>query len=421
MGYKESRHYFQRMLRDILRYCLCLAFSLSFVYRGYPQTVSDIKTLLSGEGKVFFGNEPNSILVIDYPANIKRIGEYLKMVDVPPKQVLIEARIVEVKLEGENSLGINWSAFADKGGYRLGQYRIGGETATSAISQSIPYKSTNYPPGSTSAENPFTLTIFDENINIVLKMLANSYNTDILSAPRITTVNNHKAEIKVIKKLPWAEPEVDVLDQGGVSVSWTVKFEEVGITLEVTPMITEDGQISMELKPEVSEKISDYHLTVVQGSTEVPYTVPIIDTRSADTKVVVGNGQTLIIGGLIKEKNIKGTTKVPLLGNIPGLGWLFKSKKDTKDKTELLIFVSPTIITPKVLVNMERKEKLGVGKWYMDERRKSQEVLLAGKSGSFKKEFNTRYNHLRNMYNSLRKERKELKSMIDKEKIGRSR
>ena len=411
MDYKGMRTCFIKVFCNILGGGFYFFLSLFLIVSVYPNTVSDIKSLLSSEGKVLFGNEPNSIMVIDYPENIKRVGEYLKMVDVPPKQVLIEARVVEVKLEGENSLGINWSAFADKGGYKLGQYRIGGVTATSPISQSIPYKPTNYPPGSTHEENPFTLTIFDENINVVLKMLANSYNTNILSAPRVTTVNNHKAEIKVIQKLPWAEPQVDVLDQGGVSVSWTVKFEEVGIVLDVTPMITEDGKVSMDLNPKVSEKVDDYHLSVIQGNIRVPYTVPVIDTRQADTKVVIGNGQTLIIGGLIKERNIKGVTKVPFFGDIPGLGWLFKSKKDTKNKTELLIFVSPTIITPGVMTDMAKEEKAGIGKWYMANREKEKEKLASSKD-----DITARYNHLKSMYESLKKEREGLEDMINKVK-----
>jgi len=357
-----------------MRFLISILFLLFLHIYAWGGIASDINSLLSSEGKILYGSEPNSILVIDYPENLKRIEEYLKMIDVPPKQVLIEARVVEVRLQGESSLGVNWQAFAEKGGFEIGQFRIGSRQG-GPLEQSIPYKSTYYPPGSTiNEEEPFTITVFDENINVVLKALANSYDTNILSAPRITTVNNRPAEIKIIQKLPWAEPEVEMSDQG-IAITWDINFEEVGIILKVTPTITEDGKIVMELQPEVSEKVDDYQLTVVQGTTEIPYTVPVIDKRSADTKVVIGNGQTLIIGGLIKEKNIKGVTKVPILGDIPLLGWFFKSKKDTKDKTELLIFVSPTIVTPQVMAYMKKKEELGIGKWYFDERKKEKERI----------------------------------------------
>lgn len=323
----------------------------------YSQPATDIKRLLSSEGKIVFGNEPNSIMVIDYPENIQRIAEYLEVMDVPSPQVLIEARVVEVRLQGEHSLGINWSLFAEKGGLEVGQFRIY-SVPGGPIEQAIPYKPTYMPPGQKAAgqEAPFTVTIFDENISLVLRTLANSLETNILSAPRITTVNNQKAEIKIIQKIPWAEPEVQ-MSEVGIAITWEVKFEEVGIILKVTPTISEDNKISLLLEPEISEHVGDYQLRVVQADTEIPYTVPIIDKRSAQTKVVIGDGQTLIIGGLIKERNNKEITKVPLLGDVPFLGWLFKSKKDVRDKTELLIFVSPTIITPEVLTRMTRQEK----------------------------------------------------------------
>lgn len=337
-----------------------------------------IYDLLSNKGKLLFNNEANSIIVIDYPDNVERISEFLQKVDIMPRQVLIEARLVEVKLQKEHSLGVNWQLFAEKGGLPLGQFKLYSASAAEGLRQAISYKNTYYPPAQTTtgSESPFTITIFDENINVVLQTLSNSLKTDILSAPRVATVNNREAEIKIIQNLPWAEPEVTVEgDSGSVTVTWTVNFEEVGIILKVTPIINEDGKITMVLNPEVSEKTSDYTLTVTQGSTSVPYTVPIIDKRIASTKVVVGNGQTLIIGGLIKDKVKHGETKVPLLGDIPFLGYLFKSKSEITDKTELLIFVSPIIITEDEFKRMERKEKYDIGKGYMEEREREEQIL----------------------------------------------
>ena len=261
-------------------------------------------------------------------------------------------------------------------------------------------------------EDPFTITIFDENINVVLEALANSYDTNVLSAPRITTVNNRAADIRVIRDLPWAEPEVST-EEGVVTVTWDINYEEVGIILEVTPMITEDGQIALEISPEISEKVDDYDLTVVQGTTEVPYTVPIIDRRTANTKVVIGNGQTLIIGGLIKDTLTKGETKVPLLGDIPILGWLFKSTKDTWDKTELLIFVSPTIITPQVLTHMKKYERYGPGKWYLDERQKDELTVLQTEQDHQEKTMD-RLEDLEKKINKLTASRQYLEATIEK-------
>ena len=117
---------------------------LNFVFICYAQEVSnDIRILLSSEGKVLYGDEPNSIVVIDYPENIQRIADYLDVIDVPPQQVLIEARLVEVKLQKEHALGVNWKAFADKGYMTLGRFKLGSSALgqqPGLLEQTIPYK-----------------------------------------------------------------------------------------------------------------------------------------------------------------------------------------------------------------------------------------------------------------------------------------
>jgi len=306
--------------------------------------------LLSADGQILAGAEPNSIMVIDYPENLKQVEDYVKMVDVSPRQVLIEARVVEVHLTGECSMGINWNVFAKdgtQGPLQFGHFNYG-QSTTKGLSQSIPYQQTNYPPGTSGAtQNPFTFTISDENINVVLQTLANNYDTTILSAPSITGVNNHPAKIEVVKNLPYATPTLTsgTTTTGGTAstapqVTWTVTFVPVGITLVATPTITDDGNISLDLHPDVSEHSSDYPVSASDGQgNTITYTIPIVDSRTADTKAIIGNGKTLIIGGLISDTVVKGETKVPVLGDVPFLGRLFKSTKNTNDKTELLIFV----------------------------------------------------------------------------------
>lgn len=406
----------------IFFYILCIA-SLACA-----QEISDnIKGLLSTQGKVLYENEPNSIMVIDYPENIQRVTEYLDVVDIAPQQVLIEARVVEVKLQKEHALGVNWKAFADKGYVPMGRFKGGALTALGSMpappQQTIAYKSTFYPPGQSTSgsESPFTFAIFDDNINIVLQTLAASLDTDILSAPKITTVNNQEAELKVIQKLPWAEPTLTSSSGSGggttVSVTWEVNYEEVGIKLKVTPIINDEGKVGLTLNPEVSEKTGDLTLTVSSSGTSINYTVPIIDTRTASTKIVVGDGQTLIIGGMIKDKTTKGASKVPLLGDIPFLGYLFKSIKDTQDKTELLIFVSPKIITPGDVMRMARQEQILLDKNYIKERQKQQEAALRSEEEKKKKSgaLTSELDLLSEKKQALAREREELESAVAKE------
>lgn len=408
---------------------LILGFIFAYSVAFGQQASKDIKSIMSSEGKVLYGNEPNSIVVVDYPENIQRVAEYLETLDVPPQQVLIEARVVEVKLQKEHSLGVNWKAFMDRGYMPIGRFKAGAAIAASDLGimpqnleQSISYKPTFYPPAQTSSgqESPFTFAIFDDNISIVLKTLAANMDTDILSAPRITTVNNREAEIKVITRLPWAEPQVTVSDTGTVTVTWTINYEEVGITLKATPTITEDGNITMVLAPEVSEKVSDYNLTVTQGTTSVPYTVPIIDKRTASTKVVVGSGQTLIIGGLIKDKTTKGSSKIPLLGDIPGLGYLFKSVRNITDKTELLIFVSPTVITPKEFVRMAKEKKYGLNKVFADQEEKEKKESAANETAAKtqRDKLSAQLQSLEQKQKALVETRKKLETDIAKEEEG---
>src|SRR3989338_5909996 len=136
--------------RSSFRNNLCLIGTLvSFLcgVAAYAQEASQVSAFLSPEGKVFFGDASNSLLIIDYPENVQDIEDYLKMIDQPPAQVLIEARVVEVKLSGEHSLGINWNAFRQAGMLpSFGGRGLSGETTSSAISQAIPYKSTLFPP-----------------------------------------------------------------------------------------------------------------------------------------------------------------------------------------------------------------------------------------------------------------------------------
>ena len=201
------------------------------------------------------------------------------------------------------------------------------------MEQAIAYKPIYYPPlqSTTGQESPFTLGIFDDNINVVVKALASSLDTDILSAPRLTTVNNREAEIKIVQSLPRAEPEVQVSgESGSVTITWKINFEEVGIILKATPTINEDGRITMILNPEISEKPRTI-ISRLLKALPVPYTVPIIDKRTASTKVIIGNGQTLIIGGLIKDKN-RRSNQDSVSGDLPFLGYLLRAKRKPRIK-----------------------------------------------------------------------------------------
>ena len=373
-------------MRNIIIAILICVFIDSFVsYLVAQEQVPEkakvvaLLNLLSESGKVIPDIETNSILVIDYPPNIALVEEYLKMADVSSEQVLIEARVVEVKLEKEHALGVNWSLFMEKAGAEMGQFRLGSGSGQ-GLQQVIPFRRPKWEPLIGEVQEPFTIGIFDENIEIVLRALTTQLKTEILSAPKVTTTNNRRAKIDVIKTIPYLEEikEEEEESAGGTTTTtytYTYTYADEGVNLEVMPQINPDRSITMILCPQVKEIVRWKPVLGHAGAPGVPE-LPETDIRMAQTKVTVREGQTLVIGGLIREKIRAGATKVPLLGDIPLLGSCFRTKKDEKQKVELLIMVSPTIITPQVLTQMVKQERYGPGRSFLEEREADAQRML---------------------------------------------
>lgn len=328
---------------------------------GSKETSSQtLKDLLSESGKIIPDTESNSILVIDQSPNIALIEDYLKMADKPSQQILIEAKVLEVSLDKEHSLGVTWKLWKD-GGLDIGSDATLGSAAGSALEQQIPFRNPNYKPISgSSAQDPFTIGIFDDNIEVILKALTTELDTDVLSAPKIATKNNRRAKINVATTVPYlagVEKE-DTETAGGASeTTFTYEYEyaDEGVSLEVTPLINPDRSITLNLYPEVKEITRFVAQVTPEGASGTPE-LPETDIRVTQTKVTVKEGQTVVIGGLIKEKTSHGITKIPLLGDIPFLGNLFKSTKEEKEKTELLILVSPKIIGTEEAEKIKKRE-----------------------------------------------------------------
>jgi type IV pilus assembly protein PilQ len=165
-------------------------------------------------------------------------------------------------------------------------------------------------------------------LTATLSALSTEGKTKVLSAPRIITLNNKEARIQVGTKLPFSTV---TLGQSGVSTQ-NITFVDTGIMLDVTPVINADNRVRLHVKPEVSLP----GITTAAG--------PQINTRNADTEVIIRDGETLVIGGLIDEQTQQSINKVPLLGDIPVLGMFFRNSFDQKNRTELLIFLTPRIV-----------------------------------------------------------------------------
>lgn len=278
------------------------------------------------------------------------------------KQILIEAKIVEATENFTRNLGVQWGLGSNQsvsgGDYGLG---ISGGSSTSntrQYSQTYPSQipwftaggtqlsmgAVNFPSLATTAQYPALGVVFggaNAFLEVQLAALEETSNGKIISAPKIVTMEGVKATIKQGTEVPYVTPA------SGTSPA-TISFKEALLKLEVTPKITDEGKISMEIKANNDQP--DYTKAIEINST----LNPPIKKSEIDSKVVVHNGDTVVIGGVLKSTDNKDVSGLPWLQKIPVLGWLFKTENITKDKTQLLIF-----ITPKILQGSDFAGKLG--------------------------------------------------------------
>jgi type IV pilus assembly protein PilQ len=290
----------------------------------------EIEKLLSDTGKLIVDPASSSVMVIDRPLYVETVEQFLSLADPASLQVMIEARIVEVTLDKNDEMGINWSRI---------DYSLGGfdDITGTAVQNLAPQPRTG---GEQSASwDGFEFAVSQERATVLLQAIAKNTNLNLLSAPKIATLNNRRAVIEVIEKIPYVKSSTDIAEAGFISTKEEVEFEEVGIKLEATPQIAPDGAVFLRIRPEVSEVAEWFN-----GQ-------PVVDKRSVETSIRVGDGETIIIGGLLRDGTTQSISKVPLLGDIPGLRILFRHKTEVVRKTELLIFISPRIVAGDVITD----------------------------------------------------------------------
>lgn len=288
-----------------------------------------IKSILtSNVGELQVDERMNKIIVTDFPEKIDRIAGLITEFDERDSIVLIEAKIVEITLNKDISYGINWNnVFA-------------GIDAIAAcdLSVSLPSDFGAWP-------HTFTYTrahgATEYGDQVILKLLERLGKTDVLSTPRITVANNEEAKVLVGTKQAYVTSTITQTD-GTTTTADNVEFIDVGVRLSVTPTISRDGNITMKIKPEVSSAGAPLQLTNADGS--VRTSVPIVTTSEAETQLMVRDGTTIIMAGLMKDTRTNNVEKIPGLGDIPLLGHFFRSKGKGNEKTELVIFLTPHII-----------------------------------------------------------------------------
>ena len=285
------------------------------------------ETLTPGVGFVKVDDRSNRLVISDTPQKIEELRQIIEAFDQKDNQVLIEAKIVQIVLSDAYKMGVDWEGLVRK-------------------YHNLDFVSHFDEIGTTDKRGKLSIGTFaTDDYNALIEALSTIGDTKILSSPRITAINNKEAKILVGSTVPYVTTTTTTPAAGAATTAEAVNFIEVGVKLFVTPTIHKDGFITMKIKPEVSSVTSN--LTTSNNNK-----IPIVETSEAETTVVVKDGVTVVIGGLIKEETVNTTKKVPGLGDIPVLGGAFRNKDNKFTKTEIAIFLTPRIMTGDVNENM---------------------------------------------------------------------
>ena len=260
----------------------------------------------------------NSLIITTSPEGLEKYQELIKIFDVKPRQVLIEASMVEVDYSDGLDLGISWG---------LSNFNVANKGNTNVTGSVQTIQNTVGTLGTPSLTFTLGGVINNNTFNATMTMLQKEGKTKKLLNPRIVAMNNEKAEILSGEKVPYSQTTVTTSGS-----TQSTSFTDVGVKLEVTPTIHSEDYVTLEVHPEVS--------TIREFRPEGPWIV----TREATTKVMVKSGEMIVIGGLIKEEDLKSIEQIPILGELPILGYLFKHQQNTNDRVELLVFLKPVIL-----------------------------------------------------------------------------
>ncbi len=263
---------------------------------------------LSGTVSAIADTNTNSVIIVTSPQNREILQKILDQLDRIPEQVMIETLIVEASLDATNKLGVEWN------------FKGGSSAITTAFGLAA----------DTAQPQGMRYTLTAKEYSGFLGAIKTDNRFEVLSTPRIFTSNNSEAEINISQSLPYVTNQR--VDSNG-NYSYSYSFMDVGIVLTVTPRITSNGYVTMD----VTQTANDF----------VRYTdfnAPVVNQREAQTTVSVRDGETVVLGGIIKGSLSSTVNKIPILGDLPLLGAAFRSTNQTKSKTELLVFLSPKVV-----------------------------------------------------------------------------
>ncbi len=286
-------------------------------------------SILSARGSVSVDERTNTLLIRDTAKSIEDIKRMVNVLDIPVRQVVIEARMVTVKDNLNEELGIRWGVTDTNGDYATAGTLEGANTASGGIVPALSDRlNVNLPVTNPAGSIAFQVARLADGtiLDLELSAMEKENKGEIIASPRITTANQKEAYIEQGVEIPYQE--------AASSGATATQFKKAVLSLTVTPHITPDDRIILDLIV-TQDTVSD----VQNGS------APAIDTQRIGTQVLVNNGETIVLGGIYQQSIISTVSKVPVLGDIPYFGWMFRNSNNYNEKKELLIFVTPRIVT----------------------------------------------------------------------------
>ncbi len=311
-------------------------------YVNASDLVKDITDMLgsSDREKVAVNKQTNSLLLKVTSSHYRDILRLVKEIDRPRKQVLVKAKIVQLSTKAEKDLGFTW--------YISGYNRIGNSSASTYTTGSYGFNTDSYTPlispdtymhisNIPVMNSTLALGILNRSqtlrVELALKALEVDGEAQVISSPKVLTLDNQEATIEQGIEIPYRESTVGA----GGATSYSINFKKASLLLKVKPHITSDNNVLLDL--ELHKDSPNYDYVAITGSGE-----PAINTRNVKSKVLVHNGDTIVIGGIYEKEKNRSVSGVPVLSRIPLLGWLFKNSQTTVSKKQMLVFITPVIV-----------------------------------------------------------------------------
>ncbi len=327
--------------------------TFEIIYADVTEVVKALEKFKSAQGSVSSIQGTSHIIVTDTENKVRDIATLIEKIDRITPQVLVEVRIYDITSQDYLDLGIDW--YAGRRTNLSSNYPIndditisksGSDTYINSITD--PSLKASFSAGTNktddSTQGYLQFGLLNEHIDIFAKLRAEQENIDakLLANPRIMVLDNEKALFDIVTEHPYVERTIT-----GSTITETVKFKEVGIKLEVTPHVTRDGMVRMRIQPEFGVVITNVQISSSD--------VPVVDTRKVDTIALVQDGHAVVLGGLRKKNTTQRFNKVPLLSDVPILGKLFKFEGESTVVTELVVFITPKIISKPILSEHEQQ------------------------------------------------------------------